>query len=157
MKRILNTIIILSALAFLALGVTTEVPTIGGDTSLPFAITWTEAWADSTPFAGVPTAVSASKMEVALYSRLRMSVVEGDTAGAKKKVPGMSNGDYVVSVMYVPWDTLACAAGGPNRDPMDLTDSSYVYRDSLTWYNADGSRLETDSGTVFIMWNDRTD
>jgi hypothetical protein len=113
-----------------------------------------EARADSIAFAASPTAVSTTKMWSAPYSRLRMAILEADTAGVHLKVPGMSNGDYVVSASYVPWDTLEVHHAA-YRYPIDLTDSALVYRDSIQ-FNRPLS-IAIDSGWYYILWNDATD
>lgn len=150
---------ILAGLGLFALVLTgLTVAPMDNDTSPIFGVvTQQMAYADSTPFEGSPTAVSVSKMWTAPYSRMRMAFIKGDTAAAKHVIPGMANGDYVTSAMYIPWDTLACAAGGPNRNVIDLTDSAYFYHDTLAFYNGDGAGMECDSGTVIILWNDATD
>ena len=89
--------------------------------------------------------VSDTKMSSFNYSRTRFSALYGDTSGVKLAVPGMSSGDVVLGVLYMGED------GVINTKSRDMTDS--------TWYHKDTIQIGgyTDSGTVIVLFHDRTE
>lgn len=111
------------------------------------------AYADSTPFASYELG-STQKLAIARYLRPQFFVLDSDTAGKHHKVPGMSDGDKVLSLWYVPWDSLSAQWNGA-RYPQNLTDSILVYKDSFLVIRPRSTAI--DSGYFYGIFHDATD
>lgn len=154
-KKLKNGAVMVGAIALTAFllspFILTAPPTDAGltDYVLPFAEQWVDAdtlgGSGNTAFAQAFYKVWEAKMNTFNYSRTQMSAVYGDTSGEKLVVPGMSAGDIVTSVLYIGEDGII------NTKYRDMTDS--------TWYSADSIMIGayTDSGTVLVLFQDRTD
>lgn len=96
-----------------------------------------------------PKDVSATSRWFIPQVRPRIVVIAADTAYAKIVVPAMDDGDVVLGVGYVPYDSMYVTASA--RYPIDMTDS--------TAYDADTIQLRypsipIDSGLYVLMFHD---
>ncbi len=91
----------------------------------------------------------------------RVSIIASDTGGVHTKVPGMSAGDVITRVYYVPWDSLS-ALNDSYRNALDVTDFAVYHRDTIQYWgeaggNEGGNPTAVDSGWVHVTWFDITD